>query len=311
MRLPWIVKATAVALAALVGVFLALEAAFRVAGLWVGAAPRADADGRVIILCVGDSHTRGQADPDNYPASLERLLEGRTGRAYRVINLGIPAQNTTQVRHRFERYLDYYRPALVLHWAGINNFWNGAETDETGRTLLTRFADSSRVIRLFRVARFYHRLEDEELRAAAPEAVGRFTPDAHRHVRFGGLEEDLYARPGANLSAERLEKMTRDDLTAMMQMARARHIPMYLITYPIWLGKFLTVNTAIQDVSKQFGVPFIDSANARAAAREQGPGDRLFDSSVHPTPWLYWFVAEEAYRVLAAQGEVAPPEGRR
>ena len=124
--------ATAVVIALLV----LLEALFRIGGLWVAAAPRPAPDGSTVVLCVGDSHTRGRPDPDNYPAQLERILNERTGRPYRVLNLGVPGQNTGQVRKRFERYLAYYRPAVVLHWGDINNAWNQAER-ASGRSVAT------------------------------------------------------------------------------------------------------------------------------------------------------------------------------
>ena len=116
------------------------------------------ADGSRVVLCVGDSHTRGRPDPDNYPAALEQILNARTGERWRVINLGVPGQNTGQVRLRFERYLAYYRPTVVLHWGGINNGWNQAERDGS-RGFLATLVEHSRLIRFLRVALFYRGLE--------------------------------------------------------------------------------------------------------------------------------------------------------
>jgi len=75
------------------------------------------------VLCVGDSLTRGRPDPENYPSELGRILTRRTGKPYRVLNLGVPGLTTTQLRTRFVRYLESYHPVAVLHWAGIDNAW--------------------------------------------------------------------------------------------------------------------------------------------------------------------------------------------
>jgi lysophospholipase L1-like esterase len=71
------------------------------------------------ILCVGDSHTFGAPLPaqDAYPAQLsERMNALRTERRVRVVNLGIPGQNSAMVANRLEKQINYYRPDLVIVW---------------------------------------------------------------------------------------------------------------------------------------------------------------------------------------------------
>jgi hypothetical protein len=308
-----IVKKVAAAGAVLVLLALVIEVAFRVGGLWVRGTPHRASDGRTVVLCVGDSHTRGRDDPDNYPFQLEQMLNERTGRRYRVINVGIPGQNTAQIRNRFERYLAYYAPAVVLHFGGVNNSWNEVETATRHPGLAARLAEQSRILRFIRVAVFYRRLS----RATLEQPTLKLTEwseleRARYRVNFGGVEEDIRtdAGPHGKLPDAELERVTHDDLAAMMRLARERRVPMYLVLYPIRNPAlvFEPVNRAIVRVSSEFAVPYVDSA-AAAQALGPRPVEELYDTWAHPTPILYRQIAEEAYRLLVRQGVVQAKPG--
>jgi hypothetical protein len=297
-------KRLAATLGVILSLALVLEAAFRLAGLWIAREPPPVADGSTVVLCVGDSHTRGRPDPENYPAALERLLNERTGRRHRVVNLGVPGLNTTELRTRFARYLDYYRPAVVLHWAGINNGWNHLGTPRT-HSVLGRLADHSKLVRLVRVALFYRGARRQTLAGDGVELANADGPRYVWHTNFAGVEETIETEIGEAVPAAEVEATTREDLTAMMALARQRGIPMFAATYPFWGGTYAPVNRAVAAVSADFGVPLIDSAGAVKAAAAADPGARLFDDWVHPMPNVYRRVAEEAYDLLVAQGLVA------
>jgi hypothetical protein len=188
MRVLRIGAATAGVLLALV---LLLGLLFFLGGLWVRGEPAAAADGRTVVLCIGDSHTRGRKDPDNYPFQLERILNEWTGRPYRVVNLG-PGQNTAQVRNRLERYLTYYRPAMVLHFGGVNKAWDHIEIEVWHQSWLERIAERSRVLRFARVALFYGRLAPDTYEPPTIQ-LKQWTKleRSSYHVNFGGVEEDI------------------------------------------------------------------------------------------------------------------------
>jgi GDSL-like Lipase/Acylhydrolase family len=291
-------------LALLVALGLVLELAFRLGSLWVGGEASPETDGRTVVLCVGDSHTRGRPDPDNYPAELHRILNERADRPYRVINVGVPGLSTGQLRARFPRYLDYYRPAVVLHWAGINNGWH--HPDEAPRGLFARVAEHSKLARFVQVAIFYRRL-GRETADAAPELLDWRGARAQWRVNFGGKEEEIVTDHGAELPADQVESLTREDLRAMMGLARARSIPMFLVRYDFDATHFRPVNHAIVEVSSEFGVPYVDCGQAAAAVHARGtPREQLYDIWVHPMPIVYRQVAEDAYRLLVNQGIVKP-----
>jgi len=296
-----ILRGLALAVVASIGLIAVLELAFRLGGLSLAAAPRPAPDGSTVVLCVGDSHTRGQLDPDNYPAQLELILNERAGGHYRVINVGIPGLNTAQVRKRFERYIGYYRPAIVLHWAGINNFWNYAEDEVRKPAWNDWLVENSRLARFVRVAFFYRRLNQQVLEKPVLDLHDWPGPNAKFVARFAGTEDEIVDRPGDPVSEEQIEKLTRGDLTSMMQTARERGIPMFLVVYPFAEDHYRPVNQAIRAVSKDFAVPFVDSVAAIEPAKEKAHGQPLFDSWVHPTPVLYREIAEQAYRLLVVQ----------
>jgi lysophospholipase L1-like esterase len=306
MRLLRIGAATA---GVLVLLLLLLELLFFLGGLVVRGEPTAAADGSIVVLCVGDSHTRGRKDPDNYPFQLERMLNERTGKHYRVVNLGIPGQNTAQVRSRLERYLTYYRPAIVLHFGGVNNAWNHIETDVWNQSLLRRLMERSRVLRFARVALFYGRLAKDTYETPAIKLTQWSELDrSSYHVNFGGVEEDIATaakEAGARLPEGEVERVTRQDFAALMLMAADRRIPMFLVMYPLRDLVFEPVNRMVERVSAEFHVPYVDSPAAVRALGERKV-DELYDSWAHPTPLLYTQIAEEAYALLVRQGLVTP-----
>lgn len=302
-----LLKIIATALVVLAGIVGGLEVMFRLAGRWLTAAAPVPVHDRVVVLCVGDSHTRGHLDPDNYPAALEHLLNERTNRvAYRVLNVGVAGLNTTNVRHRFERYVDYYQPAVVLHWAGINNFWNYSETNLPPPSFVGRLLEESRVVRFLRVALFYRRLHHQEFEEPRQEVLDLWTPNIRFRVNYGGVEEEIRGQPGDHRPFEQVEATTYADVEAMMTLAWGRDIPMYVITYPFAEGYYKHVNKALREVSAAFNIPVIDSGLAAARAAAESPGEELFDSWAHPLPRVYLQVAEEAYRTLVAQEHVSP-----
>ncbi len=84
------------------------------------------------ILCVGDSFTYGIGSrkpvEDSYPAQLQLAL----GPDVTVINEGWPGANSSMVRAYLPKWLNAYRPRIVLALVGVNNNYNplGASYDE-------------------------------------------------------------------------------------------------------------------------------------------------------------------------------------
>jgi hypothetical protein len=132
-------------------------------------------------------------------------------------------------------------------------------------------------------------------------------PKARFRINFAGRSEiiPIPFHP-MKISPEDLAAGIRADVTAMMQMADERGVPMYLATYSMLGPSHLIVNDTIQAVSLEWGVPWIDAGYAARAVEAAAPGEKLFDGLLHPMPIVYRQVAEQAYRLLVVEGIVPP-----
>lgn len=85
------------------------------------------------ILCLGDSSTYGYGASDvkkfSYPSQLQTILEKKIpSQHFKVINLGIPGMNSSQVLNRLRENILRYDPDLLIIMAGINDPWNLEES---------------------------------------------------------------------------------------------------------------------------------------------------------------------------------------
>lgn len=79
------------------------------------------------ILCIGDSFTYGLGAPaaDSYPAQLEKILNrGGKQKHIRVVNLGVPGNNSSECIKYLQKQAPLYNPKIVIMLAGMNNCWN-------------------------------------------------------------------------------------------------------------------------------------------------------------------------------------------
>ncbi|MHB9154875.1 MAG: GDSL-type esterase/lipase family protein [Endomicrobiales bacterium] len=117
--------------------------------------------GKQVILCLGDSFVFGMGAPagKSFPRQLEELFNRNTsagGKKYRVINGGVPGQNTSQLLERLPHSLRSAQPDLVLLLSGGANNWNTSGYAEylRGRgfySLLWKNIDGLRVYRLVKL----------------------------------------------------------------------------------------------------------------------------------------------------------------
>ncbi|MFA5087884.1 MAG: tetratricopeptide repeat protein [Candidatus Omnitrophota bacterium] len=73
------------------------------------------------ILCLGES-TTALGGEHSYPKQLEKILNASQEKiTFSVINKGIPAVTTTHIATQLTRYLDEYKPHMVVTMMGIND----------------------------------------------------------------------------------------------------------------------------------------------------------------------------------------------
>ncbi len=135
---------------------LLVESGMRSAGLWLSARPpvpgTSSTEKDVIrILCLGESTTAPTPYYDHsWPAQLQRILQRRGSRRYRVINRGGIASNTEILANRFPQDIYACRPHIVIAMIGVNDHgWHGIQA----RAPLSARLRSWRVFKLARSAR--------------------------------------------------------------------------------------------------------------------------------------------------------------
>src|SRR5262245_3957510 len=111
----------------LVLVELGLQAAAVV--VWYRARPQKQErhDGRVKIVCLGDSFTYGlgaATAQGSYPAQLQEQLNARAPGRFDVINRGWPGNNSADLLGHVDAVLQEYAPNLVCIMVGMNDIWS-------------------------------------------------------------------------------------------------------------------------------------------------------------------------------------------
>lgn len=204
-----------------------------------GGGPRDDA-ARETILCVGDSHTYGIycSQEEAYPGRLESRLRERAPGRYRVVNLGLPGMNSSQIRRRLPLWLDRYRPSIVVFCAGMNNVWNTSDTENA--------ASDQAPISLLRGLRLYrlYRLTVSAFREGRREEEPAVRPALKRVVlpEGEGAVEQHDARTGRELIRHRGNPAVRKpaseaaallvrDLGEILRLTRRRGVGLLLLSY--------------------------------------------------------------------------------
>ncbi|HEB91577.1 MAG TPA: hypothetical protein ENI85_18525 [Deltaproteobacteria bacterium] len=254
------------------------------------------------ILCVGDSHTFGAPLPeeDAYPSQLRRRLN-RDPRlpAVRVVNLGIPGQNSAMVANRLEAQIERYRPDLVIVWVGLNNSWNFSEFDlarsEGSDIRWRQWLLHSKVLRLIVVSGF--RDTDVSSGRSTTRASGTGGAGVQRWTVDGEVVEIPMAAAGDETpTLDAIQSQRENDYAHMIETARDHGIPIIFVTYPLEiLPNQLQTNQVIRGQAERFGVPVVSSRAAYERAIEEGySGDDLIVDAVgpHPTEILYRYVVD-------------------
>ena len=290
-----------------------LEGGLRLAALTVG--PRAlQADspgGRRTILCLGDSHTYGvfYTAAQAYPGQLQTLLDARAPGRYRVLNLGLPGMNSSEIAVRLPAWLDQYRPYAVVVACGINNFWNRSDVDWPSGAW-ARWYTRLRLYRFYRLAALRFRP------SAALESATR--PDFIRTLKDAGRSGETYhdartkqlliehhgtigADPRPTDEATALE---RRDLEAIHAMASEHGVRLVLLTYAAFplpghpqnpTGLYNEyMHDVMRALSRERSITLVD-VHERIAALLPGatPRAQLFSDEFndHPNPRGYGEIA--------------------
>jgi len=310
-------------IAGLVAGLVLLECGLRLAALAAPVLFDRAAEGRggqLRVACVGDSHVYGAFLPRTaaFPEQLDRILR-RRGIPVEASNYGIPGQNSIQVRERLPRILDRVRPHVVIVLVGHNNYWNLSEREVHAPEARARWTwRDLRLGRLLHVLRVG--LRDGAAAARRPDL--RLVEQSERGERLlldlgDGMERVDMWRGDHELTPPEIERVTHDDLRAIVDVVRdAGAIPV-LLGYPVVLGpEREAVHRALARVAAEADVPCFhtEPLTTQLLARRL---DDLFFPDLHPTGRYYrpmaWKLARELVRrdVTPRQGVPHPTPGAR
>lgn len=294
---------------------LLLELGLRAAAAAYG--PRALAPapaGRETVLALGDSHTYGVffAAEQAYPEQLAGRLDARAPGRYRVLNLGLPGTNSSEVAARLDGWLDAWAPRHVVLCVGANNLWNrsGADGAEPSGAL-----SGLRVLRLARLLR--QRLAREgDTPHARPELERRVIGQGDVAVEFRDRDTgELVIRHEGNFLAKRPQAealaILRRDLEDIHARLAERGVRLVLLTYaehPV-AGRMTAAqrnHARVNDVLRAFAaerdLALVDAAPRVRARLEAGApvADYFHPDGSHPTPTGYAAIAEAVAEVFPA-----------
>jgi len=307
------IKRAALAALAIVLALAVVELLLQGAHLLARSRAGAGADGRPVVLCIGDSHTYGAgvAAAETYPAQLEARLAAM-GYKVRVVNEGAPGYNTSELRRRLPDWLGEWQPVMVIVLVSVNNGWNRADAAWSDQ------ADGLPVPLSARVSDFiFTRLRlGRAFWLAAHRLEWTRQPDELAHDREGRA---VVHQRGPGDSAAAAYDRARRDLAAIIAACRAAHAEPVLLTYvsdPEYT--FETSNRLLRETAARFRVTLVDDDRdlRPALTRPDGSFDaaarnRLFLPDMHPAAPGYRLIAENIVRRLGEDGKLEYLRGTR
>ncbi len=263
-------------------------------------------EGKVTILCVGDSHTfgGGMTPEEAYPGRLSAELDAVAPGYYRVVNLGVPAFNTTQVLNRLPDQIRRHRPAMILVWVGVNDAWNVTEVDAPAsawRLRLDVLATRSRLYRLVRVR--LHDMQLERDRGIADgDPVASHSDEGRRGAEYGGIvgvgegREHVKDVRGPIVDQGMIDRARRNYLV-MATWAKEAQVPFAFITYAFRTNAYGAANQATLEAAAESGALVIPSLDAILRIPR---GKRNFLWAGHPDAVMYREIARDVSQVVLA-----------
>src|SRR5262249_40393762 len=155
--------------------------------------------------------------------------------------------------------IERFHPNVVIIWCGVNDSWNVAERKSTSAGVALWIDTAAAHSRLYRLIRVW--LHDRELEQQAAPALARdgtrFSIDADRPldergtqtVRWGSVVEHIQGEPEP-ITDEAMEHQAAEDFAEMIKYARAVHVPIVFVTYPLEFGHYGAANRAIRQVAE-------------------------------------------------------------
>jgi lysophospholipase L1-like esterase len=256
------------------------------------------------ILCIGDSSTYGVGASDakkySYPSQLQKILDGKeTDKRFEIINLGIPGINSSQVLHRFGKYLSEYNPDMVIVMVGMNDTWNLEESEILkfyNENILRKlylsielFLNRLQLYQFFKLVFISNKFKDSEY-ISFPEKELKL-PYFNDETKSKGFKLSLH-NP---MKAIALYKAIESNLTAIKLIADKNNVRILFMEYHN--GGWGRPERVIHQIYEKLKVPVVDNLVLFRKAKEKGIDVRGKDNW-HPNDLGYLLIAKNIYNKM-------------
>jgi lysophospholipase L1-like esterase len=322
----WLTRLLLVLLGLLLAMLL-LEIGLRVTTLFFGGRTAGTVGpGYHTILTLGDSHTYGVgcSAEDSYPGQLQAELERRKSGKYRVINLGLPGMNSSQIKSRLVEWTQQYHPEIIVLCVGVNNSWNvSVGEDEEKESWIRRALWSSRLFRLVSILAL--RLECQESpdsSANRPEIArqrGREPgTQMYRDENTGELLIEHRRTTSSGVTRSRAVTRLRKDLKWIYKFTATGSVRLILLTYAAFPSPGdehrFTLQTAVSNTIVKFAnhhsITIIDPRDRfRRLLRAGDPRSRYYlnEHDGHPNARGYREIAALVAAVIEPDSSNGDP----
>ena len=178
-------------------------------------------------------------------------------------------------------HLARWNPDLVLLWCGVNNTYN--QLERANPSPLQRLDALASRARVYRLARVW--VHDWTLVGEVEREISGGRMALPQSIRDARVERNPERRTDDEIVA-----WAEADYKAMVQMVRARGIPIVLITYPLTTGIFEVPNHAMWLAARSLDVPRVDTTAALERVR---PAEERLSWAAHPSGRGYREIARD------------------
>lgn len=275
---------------------VALELVLRVLGFGYNLAYKLPFDIKADyrIFCVGESTTWGVGASDpiqkGYPRQLEILLNNQfRGMKIRCFFEQAIGQNTSEILLKFPRYIEKYRPQLVIFMVGTNNWWN---MDRSNILLFNQnrisptalrgliFLDQFRVWKLFKHLGYSFGLVE-----------GRWD---FWYPRGEAAQDELQKQDKKN-GRQIFAELANADIGEMIKICKANQIKMIMCNYPMRSDPYL--EHVQMSLAGKYQIPFVDNFKVFQMLKDQ-KNYLSHEDYWHPNDQGYAVVAENIYKCI-------------
>jgi lysophospholipase L1-like esterase len=276
--------------------------------------------GHTRILALGDSNTYGfyLEAKDAWPAQLQQQWNSAyPDRSIEVLNLGYPGTNSFRVRDNLPALLDKLAPDIVFIMVGFNDFWTPLET--VANTVPSVF-DSIKHYgkthsRLYRAYVMWQRsrIRQQDMTFGSPRpsettdlAVMSDPANIEKHLLK--MDGDTFYLGTKQGEPARDRRALADNLTAMINLVRARDAEVVLMTYPSHWGFYPGANQWLKKSAQQHATGLLDITPFFITHCTEGPSScpELLFYDGHATAEGNAQVADRAFTFLVQKILITP-----